>query len=253
MRRVVHTILALGLLFGLAFASSAADDEAGIIIDKAIKAHGFKSGPKKEFAYRGKNKGTLSVAGLNLEIEQEVAVQTPNKFKEVVRLSIMGQNIVVTTVFNGKEAWIKQNDKDIPVNGDIMAELKEAAYGMRLSQGLFLKDKSLKLSLLGEVQVNGKPAVGIKVEKKGQKDMDFYFDKGTGLLAKVQRRAKELQGAQAGQEVTEERFITEYQEVKGRKIAKKVEIKRDGKDFLKVEAIESELPEMIDDSEFAKP
>src|SRR5207249_2082431 len=104
--------------------------------------------------------------------------------------------------------------------------------------------------LLGEVQVNGKPALGIKVEQKGKKDLDFYFDKSTGLLAKTQRRARDFQG---GQEVTEERIVTEYQTLKGRKIAKKVEVKRDGKDFLKVEVIESELPERIDDSEFAKP
>ncbi len=251
MHRVAHVLAAFGLLFGLAFISRAGDDEAGTIVEKAIKAHGFKGG--KEFAYRGKNKGKLSVAGLNLDIEQEVAVQTPNKFKEVIRFAIMGQNVVVTTVFNGKEGWIKANDKDVPVNADILAELKEAAYGMRLSQGLFLKDKSLKLSLLGDVDVNGKPATGVKVEKKGQKDIDFYFDKKTGLLAKVQRRTKELQGPNAGQEVTEERFIIEYQDFKGRKIAKKVDIKRDGKDFLKVEVTESELPDMIDDSEFAKP
>jgi hypothetical protein len=250
MRRVKHVLAAFGLLLGLALFSQAADDETSAIIDKAIKAHGYKPGDTKEFAYRGKNKGKLSVAGLELDVEMEVAVQTPGKFKEVLRFTVMGQNVVVTTVFNGKEGWIKANDKDVPVKGDILEELKEAAYGMRLSQGLFLKDKALKLSLLGEVPVNGKPAIGIKVEKKGHRDMDFYFDKATGLLAKTQRRAKDIQ---SGQEATEERIVTEYHEVKGRKIAKKAEVKKDGKEFLKVEVVEAELPGRIDDSEFAMP
>jgi hypothetical protein len=249
MRRTMHVLSAFGLLFGLAWFSQAADDETGAIIDKAIKAHGFKA-ENKELAYRGKNKGKLSVQGLELDVEMEIALQTPGKFKEVLRFTVMGQNVIVTTVFNGKEGWIKANDKDVPVKDELLAEFKESAYGMRLSQGLFLKDKSLKFSLLGEAQVNGKPAVGIKVGKKGQKDIDFYFDKSTGLLAKTQRRTRDFQ---SGQEVTEERIVTEYHQLKGRKIAKKVEVKRDGKEFLKAEVVEAELPDRIDDSEFGQP
>ena len=41
--------------------------------------------------------------------------------------------------------------------------------------------------------------------------------------------------------------------LKGRKIAKKVEVKRDGKEFLKAEVVEAELPDRIDDSEFGQP
>jgi hypothetical protein len=250
MRRVIQTLSASAVFFGLALCCRAADDDIGPIIDKAIKAHGFKRSGAKEFAYRGKNKGKLSVAGLELEFDQQVLVQTPGKFKETMQFTVMGMNVNVITVFNGKEGWIKVNDKEIPVKDELLDEFKDVAYSMRLSQGLFLKDKALKLSLIGEVQVNGKPAVGIKVEKKGQKDIDFFFDKSTGLLAKVQRRGRDFQ---SGQEVTEERIVTEYQEVKGRKIAKKVEVKRDGKEFLKAEVVESELPERIDDSEFTKP
>ena len=41
-----------------------------------------------------------------------------------------------------------------------------------------------------------------------------------------------LPQSDAGQEVTEERFITEYQDVAGRKVAKKVEVQRDGTPFV---------------------
>ncbi len=56
-----------------------------------------------------------------------------------------------------------------------------------------------------------------------------------------------------GQEVTEERYITEYQDVGGRKVAKKVEVLRDGKQFLEAEVQEVEILPKIDDSEFAQP
>ncbi len=251
MRRFSQVLTAFGLLCGLSWVCQAADDEAAAIVNKAIKAHGLNAKDLKEFAYKGTNKGTLHIAGMDLEFNQEVAIQTPGKFKEVMDFTIMNIKVTVTTVFNGKEGWIKANDKDVPVKGDLLAELKEAAYWMQLSQAMFLKDKSLKLSLLGEVQVNGKPAVGIKVEKEGKKDIDFYFDKDTGLIAKTQRRARDFQ---SGQEVLEERIITEYQKYKGgRKIAKKVEVKRDGKKFLEAEVIEANIVDHVDDSEFAKP
>jgi hypothetical protein len=242
-------LVAFGLLPGLTMVSQAGED-ALAIVDKAIAAHGIKGKDDKNAGFRCKNKGTLHVAGLDLEFTQEVAVQGPNKFKEVMDLTVMGKQIMVTSAFNGKEGWIKANGMDIKVEGDILEEFKEAAYSLSLAQGLFLKDKAIKLSVLGEVQVKGKPAIGLKVSKEGHKDLDFYFDKATGLVAKVERRARDIQ---AGQEVTEERFVTEYQDVGGRKVAKKAEILRDGKAFLEVEVLEAQFVDRLDDGEFTKP
>jgi hypothetical protein len=249
MRKALTGLVVIGLLLGLARVSQAGGDEVTAIIDKAIKAHGVKE-KDKTYAYRGKNKGTLHVSGLDLEFTQEITVQVPGKFKEVMSLTVMGQPVNVTTVFNGKEGWVKANDKDIEVTKDILNELKEVANVIELSQGMFLKDKSLKTSALGELKVNDKATVGIKVSKEGRRDVDFYFDKTTGLLTKVSRRALDVQ---SGQEVTEDRIITEYKEVDGRKLAKKVEVQRDGKAFLEVEVVEGRVVDRVDDQEFAKP
>jgi hypothetical protein len=252
MRRFALTLTVVGLLIGAARISLAQPqgDEAGAIIDKAIKAHGIKTKDDKTFAYRGKNKGTLHVAGLDLEFNQDVAIQAPDKFKETLSLSVMDNMVNVITVFDGKNAWISANGMEIPITDEIRAEFKEAAHLMRLSQAMFLKDKALSFSLLGEIKVDDKPAVGIKVSKKGQKDIDFYFDKATGLLAKTERRALD---SQSGQEVTEVRIIKEYKEHEGRKIAKRVHVLRDGSPFLEAEVLESLFLEKIDDSEFTKP
>jgi hypothetical protein len=250
MRRLIAVLAAFGMFLGLALVSRAGGDETSAIIDKAIAAHGLKGKADKNHGYRGKNKGTLHVMGLDLEFTQEVTIQIPDKFKEVMDLSVMGQQIGVVSVFDGKQGWIKANGKEIKVENEILNEFKEAAYAMSLAQGLFLKDKGVKLSLLGEVQVKGRPTVGIKVSKEGHKELDFYFDKATGLIAKLERRARDFQ---AGQEVTEERIITEYQDVEGRKVAKKVEVLRDGKSFLEAEVLEVRFFDRIEDSEFARP
>ena len=246
----MYALVAVGLLFGPIFLCRADDDPAAIV-DKAIKAHGLEGKENKTAAVRGRNKGTVHVGGMDLEFTQESTFQmSKGKFKELLDLEVMGQKLNIATVFNGKDGWVKINGMEIPVTEDILNEFKEQAHAMQLGQGLMLKDKSLKMSLIGEVKVNDKPAIGIKVEKEGKKPIDFYFDKSTGLVAKVQRRVRDMQ---SGEEANEERIILEYQDVDGRKVAKKVEVKRDGKPYVEVEVKEVKLLDQIDDSEFAEP
>ena len=249
MRRI--SLFSLTSLLCIAIIGRAAGgNDADAIIDKAIKAHlgsgknAFKKG------YKGKNKGTLNIAGMEFEFTQEVAVQTPSKFKEVLDLSVAGAKIQVITVFNGTEGWIKTGDKEIKVEKDILEEFKDVGALMSISHGVFVKDKSLKLSVIGEAMVNGKPAMGVKITREGKKPIDMYFDKETGLTSKVERIKKDLM---SGQEVTEERIVLEYQDLGGRKHPRRVEVKVDGKRLLLAEVIESQFLDRLEDSEFARP
>jgi hypothetical protein len=250
MRRTAQALMALGLLFALAPVGRAAEKDAAAIIDKAVKAHFPKGLDTKNTGLRTKSKGTLHVMGLDLDFTQEVAVQTPNKFKEVMDLTVMDKAVKVVSVYNGKDAWILADGKEVKVSEEILAEFKEAAYAMNLMQGTFLKDKSIKFSLVGEVKVKDKPAVAVTVSRDGSKDITLSFDKETGLIVKVEMRKRDLM---SGEEVNEERFITSYQEVGGRKVAKTVEVTRDGKALLELEVKEVQVVEKLDASEFAQP
>jgi hypothetical protein len=250
LRASARAVIPLGLLVFLAGNSKAGDGEPAAIINKALKAHFPKGQDPKSLGMRAKTKGTLHIMGQDVDFTQEVAVQIPNKLKDVMALTLMNKTFTVTTVFNGKEGWIKAGDKDQKVTPEILAELKEAAYLLGLMQGLFLKEKGLKLSLLGEVQVRGKPALGLTVAKEGKKDVNLYFDKKTGLIAKVEMRKRDLM---TGQEITEERIITEYREVAGRKVARKAEIVRDGRPFLEAEITDVQFLDTVPDSEFVQP
>jgi hypothetical protein len=199
---------------------------------------------------RSKSKGTLHVMGVDLPFTQEVAAQTPDKFKETMDLNVMDKKVSVITVFNGKDGWILADGKEVKVTDEILAEFKEAAYSMGLMQGMYFKDKSVKFALTGEIKVNGKPAIGVTVSKEGKKDINVFFDKETGLMAKFEMRKRDLM---SGEEVNEERIITEYQDVGGRKVAKKVEVLRGGKPFIEVEVTEIKSEEKLDDGEFAQP
>lgn len=241
---------ALMTIVAVAVGRGQTGNEAQAILDKAVKAHFPKGQPGKKGAYVGKNKGTIHVAGLQLDFTQQVWVQPAGKFKEVMEMTVMNNPVKVITVFDGKKGWIKANDMEIKVTDEILDEFKQIGYWMSLAQLTGLDKKGLKLSLLGEVQINGKANLGVKISKEGKKDIDFYFDKTTGLMTKTERRTKDIM---TGQEVTEERIVTEYQDSNDRKVAKRVTVNRDGKKLLDVEVLEVELRESIDDGEFAQP
>ncbi|MCI0641609.1 MAG: hypothetical protein L0Y72_25330 [Gemmataceae bacterium] len=249
MRRFKVTIAAVALvLTGLVYGQ--AGDDTAAILDKAHKALYPKGQDNTKKGSLSKNKGTIYVAGLELEFTQQIWVQYPGKFKEVMDMTVMNNAVKVTTVFDGKEGWIKANDMDIKVEKELLEEFQQVAYWMSLGQLKGLNDKGVKLSPIGEAQVNGKPAIGVKFSKEGKKDIDMYFDKATYLLVKTERRALDFM---SGQETTEERIIQEYQDVGGQKMAKKVLMLRDGKKLLEAEVLESQLVERFDDGEFAKP
>ncbi len=250
MRRAAPLLAVLSLILVLALVGRAQEGETAGIIEKAIKAHFPKGIDAKNKGMRTRTKGTLHIMGLDLEFTQEVAVQIPDKFKEVMEMTVMNQNVTVTTVFNGKEGWIRAGGQDVPVTDEILAEFKEVGYSVGLMQGIFLKDKDVKFAALGEIQVKGKPALGVRVSREGKKDISLYFDKATGLMAKAEMRKRDIM---SGQEVTEERFVLEYQNLADRKVAKKVEVQRDGKPLLEAEVVDVQVVEKLDDSEFAQP
>jgi hypothetical protein len=249
MRRIGQVLAGLGLVFVLTLVGRAGDAEATAVINKAIKAHFPKGVDTKKLGVRTKTKGTLRVMGLKLDFTQEVAVQK-SMFKEVMELDVMGNKVIVTSVFNGKEGWIRAGDKDVEVTDEILNEFKDAAYSMGMMQGMFLKDKTVKFSLIGEAKVKDKDAIGVTISREGKKDISVYFDKKTHLMAKVEMRKRDLM---SGQEIQEERFILEYQDLNGNKTAKKVEVLRDGKAFLEAEVLEVQTVEKLDENEFAQP
>jgi hypothetical protein len=248
MRKVWIGFLAMGLIVSATPAASAQDAMA--IIDKAIKAHGGADKLAKMAALRLKTKGTIELLGNSAAFTQESAIQMPDKIKDTMQLDFMGQNIGVVTVFDGKKGWINANGMTMDMNDDIMEAMKEAVYMMSMQGFTGLKDKKYELSLLGDAKVNDRPAVGVKISSKGHKDVNVYFDKESGLMAKMEHRTKDLM---SGQEVAEERIVTDYHEVDGIKTGKKVLVNRDGKKFLEAEVLDIKFPDKIDDGEFTKP
>jgi hypothetical protein len=228
-----------------------ADDQADAkaLIDKSLKAMGGAEKVAKLKTGTCKAKVTHEDNGRQGTILCEVTWQGMDKARLDGELSEGGQTHKVFFVINGDTGWEKKNDtaRDAPAN--LVSAIKNAFHALRMPYLLpDLKGTAFKLSLLGEVKVNDKAAVGLSVSHKDYKDVNVYFDKETGLPVKSEIRVIDPEG----KEITIEYFYNDFQAVEGIKHPMKISMKADGKDFA-VEITEVKAKDKVDESEFAKP
>lgn len=248
--RVTSLSVVAACLLLLGSSSAWAQEQPRAILDKAIQAHGGTEKLTRFQAGQLKTKGKIELLG-GLEFTQEMSYQLPNRFKESMEIEIAGQKASIVTVYDGQKGWLKVDGKLQDLDEKLLGELKEIAHLMRVSRLVGLvEDKNCKLSALGEIKVAGRAAVGVKIECKGFRDINLYFDKQNGLMVKAERRALD---PTTGQEVSEERIITEYSKVDGVQSPRKLTVYRDGQKFMEAEVTEVKILEKLDPATFARP
>jgi hypothetical protein len=250
MRRCVYlaTILAL-----TAASAARADDKADAkaLIVKAIKAAGGEEKLNKFKAETFKGKGKFYGMGEGLDYTGEWAVQRPDRFRVKIESKAGDQTFTFIRVINGDKIWMKLGaDVQEVKDKDELAEAREEMHIGQVQSLAPLMGKDYEFTLLGEIKVEGKPAVGIRVSHKGRRDVNLYFDKDASLLVKSEAVVKD---PMAGKEVTQESIYSDYKEVQGVQRAWKVVINRDGKRYVDGEVTEIELHEKLDDAAFSKP
>jgi hypothetical protein len=247
MRRLAIPLTAALLFVGFARAGDA-QKEALAILDKAIKAQGGAEMLTKYPAGTFKTKGKLEILD-GLDITQEVVYQMPGKFREEMSFQANGMPFKSIVVFNGTKGALQVNGQEMKLD-KLDDALREASYMFDAFRLVPLRDKAYELTAVGETQVNGKPAIGIRASHKGRPDLTIYFDKETYLPVKVQHRTLDIQ---SGMEIDQERIITEYQKVDGVPVPKRLVVNRDGKKFLEGEVLEYKQHEKVDEGLFKLP
>ena len=251
MRHYRAPLVALGFVFAAAVPVQA-DDAASprAVVDRAVKAHGGQDAlaklPAVTVAFRGKFHGM----GEAIDMTGEVATHGADRIKIDVEIDAGGQKFRFVSVLNGDEGWVRLGDATTTMDKDQLTEAREEAHSGWVATLAPLADKAYTLELVGETKVDDRPAVGVRVSRKGRRDVNLYFDKETGLLAKVESRVKD---EMSGQEVTEETLPSDYKNVQGTRQAMKFTVKRDGKLFMQGEATDVTLAEKHDPGVYAKP
>jgi len=240
-------LAAFGVLF--AHAQEASDPKA--VLKKAIEAQGGAEKLTKFKAAVSKFKGTMEVMGNEVPITGESTHQKPDKVKNVVDVTINGMAFSVIEVYNGKKMWRSINGQTEEVKDEqTLKPVRDSLHAEAAGSLVDFLDKPYELSVIGAVKVKDKDAIGIRVTKKDQPDISLFFDKKTYLPIKTEMRIHDVQ---AGQEVTQEKFIMSFRDVDGMKAPKDLVVHKDGKLFMTLEITETKMFERLGDDAFQMP
>jgi hypothetical protein len=250
-------LLAIAILLPVATGLVRAGDNPSpqAILDKAIKAHGGAEALAKFKAATFKVKGTSYAVGEGTPYTGDFAVQHPAHFRVELNINIDGKDFRFVQVINGNKGWriIPGKDKAEAMKKDILDEQRGQMEAGWVTHLLPLRDKAYKLSPVGQADVAGRKTLGIRAEHAGQRPVNLFFDKESGLLVKSEFTVKDEFAGDT--EVLQEIIYKDYKtaEATGVKYPTRATTSRAGKRFDESEVTEFQMHEHLDDSMFGEP
>jgi len=197
-----------------------------------------------------KAKGTATINGEEIEFDAKWAIQGERQLKITADAQANGSAIKALILVNGDKGWAALAGLEEEMDKDRLAEEQERAYLDWLATFVPLDDSRLKLTGLGESKVDGRAAVGIKVQRAGRRDVELFFDKDKGLLLKSQMRVKDLMG---GADVEQHVFYRDYKEQGGVPRATRVTYLWDKNPYLDMAVSGFKLHKKLPEKLFQKP
>ena len=178
---------------------------------------------------------------MGMDIPMEMWMKKPSKIKTVTNFS--GQEMITT--YDGVKGYMVN-----PMTGSSSpVEIPQDEVSKIQNNNMFINSlanylKEGKLTLLGEENVNNKPAYKIKAEIDGLNSTLMYIDKDTYLLTKSSATV-----SQNGMSMTVESYPSDYKEVNGLIVPMKTTSSAQGMDIVMVfDKVEVNVP--MDDSIF---
>jgi hypothetical protein len=242
--------LALLALSAAAAARAEAPDEPKALLEKAIKARGGAEALTKYPALTAKYKGRFHQAGRAIEYT-EIMMTQPGCYRAELTLTVGQRELTFVDVLNGDKGWTLRQGKTQEMSKEQVGRLRRLLSTGKLQRLVDLRGKEYQLSHLGEIKVDDRPAVGIRVEREGERPVNLYFDKESWLLVKAEFRAQGPMGET--QEVLVEVYPRDYKKVGDILVAHKTDTHRDGKLYEEKELVECAPADKLDDGNFAKP
>jgi hypothetical protein len=196
--------------------------------------------------WRAKIKGKAGMLDITGEMLQQSRMQS--KILTVIHVGPLTSEVVVVT--NENKTWRRIAGFTNEVTGKELDEMNDGKYRHHVQNLLpLLREPGIELTLLPETSVSGQPAAGIRVRSKGHRDIDLYFDKGTGLLVKTESRI-----LQTGKpEIVLEKIVSNYRDFDGLKLPTTFTKFENQKQTSVEEFVDIKFVDQIDDREFEKP
>jgi hypothetical protein len=214
------------------FSSFGLAEEPIVVVNRAIDAIGGEKVVKELKAGTWKTNGTANGNPSQADFHGEL----PGKFRIDSQRTVDGKKVLFSRVVNGDKGWVILGDKVTPMTEAEIAAVRASYYHKQMASTLLpLKDPAMKLTMLGNVEINGTKTVGIQATREGYPDVLLYFDAKTTHLVKTEMNEENPVSKKARKV---ELFLSDYKEFDGMKMASKTKTYHDGKLFLDTELVE---------------
>jgi hypothetical protein len=248
MKKLLVAVLATAVASSMSGRARAADDPKGVL-DKGIKALGGEDKLAKAKVISWKSKGKFFIQGNPNEFTSESMAQGLDHFRSRFEGDFGGQKIEGIGVLAGDKGW-RTFPEVAELDPTSLANEKRNAYLQVVPMILLpLKDNAYKLETDKEEQVDGKPALAVRVTGPDKKDFTLFFDKESGLPVKLVAKVVNFMGEEVNQETT----CGGYKDFDGIKKATKSETKHNGEKLIEAETTEFKVLDKVDPKVFTKP
>jgi len=222
---------------------------AGLLVVTALNAQSLEEIVKRYSDAnrydRIKDLSTIKISAkmsmMGMDVPMEMWMKNPDKIKTVTNFN--GQEMI--TVFDGTKGYMinPMTGSTTPVEmSDV--EAKQTQNNNMFKNSLESNLKEGKLTLMGEENVNNKPAFKVKADIDGVNSAIMFIDKETYLLTKTSTTVN-----QQGMTMTVDSYPSDYKEFSGLLLPMKTTTSAQGMDIVMVfDKVEVNVP--MDDSIF---
>jgi hypothetical protein len=209
MRKALLSWLPLALCLGGAVGARA-QDEPRDLVARAVTAQGGEDRLSAGATRVVTIKGTLCYPLEGPVLTGELWSGPRGRLRSDLRLDTANVQVRVVQALNGTTAWRSVDGRTEEVKGPALAAMQDAAHVERvLALVPLLHDPALTLTALGDADVDGKPARGVKVTATGRPEVRLYFDRESHLLVKYAYRERD---PASKTEVQNETVLGDYRE-----------------------------------------
>jgi outer membrane lipoprotein-sorting protein len=181
----------LGLVCVTAFATKPASPGIGVkdLVQKAISAHGYATEKTaKVQSYIVTHDANLTIGGKEVESRLTISIEPPDRRHMKLQFDNEGEEVTVLSIYDGKsgKGWNSYNGKTTEMSMAELEETKHSVHASSLISLVPLLDSTLyQLSPAGRVEVEGSPALGVKVSRKGFREAVLFIDEKTFHVVKL--------------------------------------------------------------------
>lgn len=244
MRFFIGIVVAAAWLAAPVAGQAAERDQALAVLDKAIKAHGGTNALDKAQKRSRSGQGTFFVSG-ETKFRTEETVSFPNR----CRVEVNPERSRIILVLDGDKGWMQAGGETQELNKASLQEKQEELYVWRLMNLTPLRQDEFELKLLPDAKVKDRDAAVVLVSHKKYPAARLFFDKESGLLVKIARRATE-----SGLLLSKEYVYSDHKEFDGVKMPTREVITLNGSvKFSDVKFSEYKILSRIEDKLFEKP